>query len=97
VLQAVAARDEGIDAITESLDRHWDAIVEDGTLARRRKDRLAERTRAVVDRAVHRWLWNDGPAGFLVNARLDAAGDRRVNPYEVAAEVVAAIKEGARV
>jgi len=97
VLQAVAARDEGIDAIIETLDRHWDAIAEDGTLARRRKDRLAERTRAVVDRAVHRWLWNDGPAGFLVGARLDAAGDRRVNPYEVAAEVVAAIKEGARV
>lgn len=97
VLQSVAARDEGIDAIIEALDRHWQAIGEDGTLARRRKDRLAERTRAVIDRAVHRWLWSEGPASFHLSARLDAASGGRINPYEVAAEVVAAIKEGARV
>lgn len=99
VLQSVAARDEGIDAVVDTLDRHWDAITADGTLLRRRRARLEERTRAVVDRATHRWLWSDGPANGVIAARLDAAGDGSVsvNPYEVAAEVVAAIKEGARV
>lgn len=97
VLQAIAAKNEGTALLVDALDRHWDSSSADGTLATRRRARLAERTRAVVERAVQRWLWSDGPADELVTARLDAAEQGTVSPYDVAAEVVAAVKEGVRV
>lgn len=95
VLQTIGLKGEGIGPVVEALDRHWDQASADGTLALRRRARLADRTRAVVDRAVHRWLWSDGPAGDLVAMRLEET--QGSNPYDIAAEVVAAVKEGARV
>lgn len=97
VLQMIAAKGDGIDALVATLDRHWDETSGDGTLELRRRARLAERTRAVVDRAVQRWLWSDGPATAVLRERLDEAAVGRTSPYDVAAEVVAAVKEGVRV
>ena len=80
-----------------ALDQHWERTESDGTLGARRRARLAERTRAVVDRTVQRWLWSDGPATHLLQERLDRAANGETSPYDIAAEVVAAVKEGARV
>jgi LAO/AO transport system kinase len=97
VLQMIAAKGEGIDALVTTLDAHWDASSRDGTLETRRRARLAERTRAVIDRTVQRWLWSEGPATQVLHDRLDLAASGDTSPYDIAAEVVAAVKEGVRV
>jgi LAO/AO transport system kinase len=97
VQQMVAAKAEGITELVGHLDAHWDASVADGTLESRRRVRLAERTRAVIDRRVQQWLWNEGPAPDILAQRIDDAVGGLTSPYEIAAEVIAAVKEGARV
>lgn len=93
VLEAIALKDEGIDAILDALDRHWDVTSASGALVERRRARLLERTRAVVSRAVDRWMWSDGPVQALVASRLDRIADGSTSPYDVAAEVVAMLRE----
>jgi LAO/AO transport system kinase len=97
VLQMIAAKGEGIDPLVATLEQHWNETSANGVLDARRRARLAERTRAVVDRTVQRWLWTDGPATQLLMERLDDAATGGTSPYDIAAEVVAAVKEGARV
>jgi LAO/AO transport system kinase len=97
VLQMVAAKGEGINDLVAALDSHWESTSANGTLEVRRRARLAERTRAVVDRAVQRWLWSEGPATAVLHDRLDEAATGRTSPYDVAAEVVTAVKEGVKV
>jgi LAO/AO transport system kinase len=96
VLKVIAAKGEGIAELVKSLDQHWESSTASGSLATRRLARLAERTRAVVDRAVQRWLWQEGPATQLVQVRLEDAAKGETSPYQIAAEVVTAVKEGAR-
>ncbi|HET9065929.1 MAG TPA: methylmalonyl Co-A mutase-associated GTPase MeaB [Gemmatimonadales bacterium] len=97
VLLTVAAKGEGIEPLVTVLDRHWEKTVETGALESRRRARMAERTRAVVSRSMDRWLWTDGPASDLVTARLDAISRGETSPYDVAAEVMTAVREGVRV
>ena len=94
VLLSVAAKGEGVYEIVAALDRHWEASRASGALARRRADRLEAATRAVVRRAVDRWLFAGGPAAALVADRLQAVVAGSTSPYDVAAEVVAVLKEG---
>ncbi len=97
VVEAIALKDQGIAEVIADLDRHWDTTEASGALAERRRARLAERTRAVVSRAVERWLWTDGPAEEFVAARLEAVARGETSPYEVAAGVVAMLREESRV
>lgn len=97
VLQMIAAKGEGTEALITTLDQHWDETSANGNLDSRRRARLTERTRAVVDRTVQRWLWTEGPATSLLHERLDAAAAGGTSPYDIAAEVVAAVREGVRV
>ena len=96
VLLVTAATGEGTGPLIEAIDRHWDESSESGRLGERRRLRLAERTRAVVDRAMQRWLWSEGPAQSVVEERLADSEAGRISPYEVAAEVVNAVREGVR-
>lgn len=97
VLEAIAVKDEGIAEVVAALETHWQETRASGALEQRRRNRLAERTRAVVTRAVERWLWRDGPAEELVSARLDDVARGVTSPYDVAAAVVAALREESRV
>ena len=95
VLLTVAARDEGIDGLVEALDRHRAYLEAGGGLLRRRRERLAERTRAAVNRTLARWVWDESAAETLLAEALDdmAAGKR--SPYEVAAAIVDHVRTGA--
>lgn len=96
VLLTVAAKGEGIDGVVTALDRHWEKTLETGALEVRRRARMAERTRAVVTRSMDRWLWTEGPAAELVATRLDAVSRGETSPYDVAADVLSAVREGVR-
>jgi len=95
VLQTVAQRGEGISALIDALDRHRAYLEASGRLALRRRERLAERTRAAVNRAVQQWVWEGSGAEAILTQALDdmTAGTR--SPYEVAAEILEHAKSGA--
>jgi LAO/AO transport system kinase len=97
VLLTVASVGEGTPALIDALERHHVWMKETGELATRRTRRLAARTREVLDRAVHRWIWRETRAEEMLQERLDDLAAGRQSPYELAAEIVAALKEGARV
>ena len=95
MIQTVAPKGEGIPALIEALDRHRAYLEASGRLALRRRERLAERTRAAVNRAVQQWVWEGSGAETILTQALDdmTAGTR--SPYEVAAEILEQAKSGA--
>jgi LAO/AO transport system kinase len=94
VLNTVASKGDGIADLLAALDKHHAYLASSGKLDERRKRRLAARTRAVVNRAIRQWVWDETEAEDLVARRIDevAAGTR--SPYEVAAEVLARVRNG---
>ncbi|HUR94547.1 MAG TPA: methylmalonyl Co-A mutase-associated GTPase MeaB [Gemmatimonadales bacterium] len=97
VVLAVAAKGDGIPELIEGLDRHHEWLVDSGTLTERRRRRLLDRTREVVERATRRWVWEETRADRHIAGRLDDIADGRVSPYEVAAEVLEGLKQGERI
>ena len=96
VLLTTAVQGEGITELVAALDRHWAWMLDTGELEVRRRARLRLRTREIVDRAMGRWVWQESNAEELISARLDDVTAGVTSPYDVAAEVIAVLKEGAR-
>jgi len=96
VILTAAARGEGITELMSALDRHQEWLVDSGTLLERRRRRLLDRTRAVVERAARRWIWEETGAERRIEERLDDVVAGRVSPYEVATEVLDELRQGER-
>jgi LAO/AO transport system kinase len=96
VLLTSASQGDGVDRVIEAVGRHFDFLTSTGELVERRRRRLLLRTREVVGRAMDRWLWRESQAEALIKERIDDMVAGRLSPYEVAAEVVAGLKEGVR-
>lgn len=96
VVLASAAKGEGITETLALIDKHWDWMERTGTLMSRRRERLTLRTREVVERAVRRWLWEDTAAEATIAQRLDEVVEGGASPYDVAADIVAQLREGVR-
>jgi LAO/AO transport system kinase len=96
VLTTVAAKGEGVPDLVTALDRHFDHLTGSGELDQRRRKRLLDRTREVVDRATRKWVWDETRAEQIIAERLDEVVDGRLSPYELAAEVLEGLKQGAR-
>jgi LAO/AO transport system kinase len=97
VLLASAVKNEGIEELMAALDRHHAWLETSGELARRRRRRLLERTRDVVDRATRRWIWDETQAERLIGERLDELAEGRVSPYDIAADILEGLRQGERV
>jgi LAO/AO transport system kinase len=97
VLLAAAVKGEGLPELAAALDRHHEWLAASGELDLRRRRRLLERTREVVERATRRWLWEETRAEQLITDRLDEVAGGRLSPYELAAEVVEELKQGERI
>jgi LAO/AO transport system kinase len=95
VLNTVAATGEGIADLLAALDRHHEFLESSGKLEDRRKRRLAARTRAVVNRAIRQWVWDETDADTLLQRRLDDVAAGTCSPYDVAAEVLKHVRNGA--
>jgi LAO/AO transport system kinase len=96
VVLAVAVKGEGIAELIAALDRHHDWLARSGSLEERRRRRMLERTREVVERAARRWMWRETQAEQVISERLDRVVEGTLSPYEVATEVVDGLKQGAR-
>jgi LAO/AO transport system kinase len=95
VLMTVASKGEGITELVTALDRHHEYLKGTGKLAERRAKRLAARTRAVINRAVRQWVWDETRAEELLAQRLaDVTGGTR-SPYDVAEEILDQVRAAA--
>ena len=94
VLATVAVKGEGVDAVVAALDRHHVYLEASGRLEARRRERLADRTRGVVERSLRQWLWTETPAAELLAQRLDDVAAGRRSPYDVAAEILDQVRTG---
>ena len=97
VVLTVASRGDGIDELVAALDAHWEWMQLHGERDRRRRERLADRTRQVVDRATRRWVWQESNAESIIAERMGEVASGALSPYDLASEIVAALKEGAEV
>jgi LAO/AO transport system kinase len=96
VILTVAAKGEGIDDLIAALDRHHEWLARSGSLEERRRRRMLERTREVVERAARRWMWRETQAEQVISERLDQVVEGTLSPYDVATEVLDGLKQGAR-
>jgi len=94
VLATVATTGDGVDELVAALERHHAFLVSTGQLGERRRRRLVDRMRAVVERAVRRWAWDETRADEVIAARLDDVTAARRSPYDVATEILDQIKTG---
>ena len=94
VLGTIASTGDGADELVAALDRHYAYLQAGGRLAERRRQRLAARTRAVLERSVRRWLLEGTRVEELLALRLDEVADGRRSPYDVAAEILDHVKAG---
>jgi LAO/AO transport system kinase len=90
VLRAVAAKNEGITELAESLDRHFDYLEKSGALKERRRERLMERVIDAVDRRMRNRLWRDGDATGWIRSRIPELETGATTPFSVADELLAA-------
>jgi LAO/AO transport system kinase len=97
VLPTVAVKGEGTSALVAALDAHYAWLTTSGALVERRRRRMLQRTREVVERAARQWIWEETQAEQMIADRLNDAMAGRVSPYEIAAEVLESLKQGARV
>ncbi|HEV8400475.1 MAG TPA: methylmalonyl Co-A mutase-associated GTPase MeaB [Gemmatimonadales bacterium] len=88
VLTTVASKGEGVAELVAALDKHHAYLAESGKLVERRARRLAARTRAVVNRAIRQWVWDETRAEELLTERLDAVTEGTRSPYDVAEEIL---------
>ncbi|HEX2723812.1 MAG TPA: methylmalonyl Co-A mutase-associated GTPase MeaB [Gemmatimonadaceae bacterium] len=90
VLRTVAVKQEGIDTVVESLDRHFNYLERTGALRQRRRERLTERVLEVAERKIRRRLMEDETAMEWVRNRVDDLEAGVVTPYVVADDLLAA-------
>ena len=96
VLGTVAVEDQGTEELLEALAGHWEWLERSGTLQDRRRHRLLDRTREVVNRSVRSWVWSETDADRMIEERLDRVQRGQLSPYQVAAEVLDSLKQGVR-
>jgi LAO/AO transport system kinase len=83
--------------LAAALDRHYEYLVASGELEGRRRRRLMERTREVVDRATQKWVWQETRAEQLITERLDEVARGQVSPYALAQDVLEELKQGEKI
>jgi LAO/AO transport system kinase len=97
VVLTSAVKGEGLTDLVGALDRHHQWLEQSGELEQRRRRRLLERTREVVDRATRKWVWEETRAEQLISERLDEVAQGRVSPYELAQDVLEELKQGEKI
>lgn len=93
VLKTVAQEGEGVAELVETLERHAGYLRESGELAARRRRRLAERVRGVVDRELRRTVWERAGGEAMLEEAIPALEAGEESPYSVAARIVRAARE----
>ncbi len=91
VLRSVASNGEGIEDIAEKVSRHREFMEENNLLQKKRRERLVERIRELVDEHLRVEFWSNDHK-FLLESRIDGVLSMRSTPYDVAESLVANVK-----
>jgi LAO/AO transport system kinase len=89
VLNTVAAKDEGVEALADALERHFKYLEQSGKLRERRLERLRERVVEVVEEKSRRRLWNDAETRTWLESRLPELEAGTSTPFAVADALLA--------
>lgn len=90
VIKTQANEGKGIVEVAECVERHR-KYLERGGLEHRRKSRLKNRVREIVEARLHTEFWNRNRSGVL-EEKIDQVTTRAVSPYELANELIAGFK-----
>ena len=97
VVLASAVKGDGVRDVVAAVDRHFEWLETSGELWERRRRRLLQRTREVVDRATRKWVWEETRAEQLINERLDEVSAGELSPYQLAQDVLEELKQGEKI
>jgi GTPase len=89
VIRTVASNGEGIDEVVAATDRHRGYLEKSGTLGARRRARLRDRVKDVVEMRVRSRLWTDAGTSAWLDDQLGALESGATNPFAVADELLA--------
>ncbi|MFQ5704286.1 MAG: methylmalonyl Co-A mutase-associated GTPase MeaB [Gemmatimonadales bacterium] len=93
-LATSAVNGVGIGELVAALGAHRAYLKESGELKRRRRERLKEHTRDVVDRALNTLVWYEGRGEEILEGGMDSVVRGTASPYKLAEQIVAALREG---
>jgi LAO/AO transport system kinase len=88
VLKTTAETGDGVADLAAALAQHRGWLAESGELSQRRRQRLAERVREEVARALVRSVWEERGGAEALARALPELEAGRVTPYEVAERIV---------
>ncbi|MGI8497227.1 MAG: methylmalonyl Co-A mutase-associated GTPase MeaB [Gemmatimonadaceae bacterium] len=88
VLSTIAERAEGVDALAEAFDRHFDYLERSGSLRDRRRQRMRERVAEVVETRLRQRLWADPATATWLEERLPALEAGTLSPFAAANELL---------
>ena len=88
VLLTTGHTGEGVPQLLETLDAHFEWLQASGELELRRRKRLAERVRAVVERGLKVRVWMEGDGEAILEAAQSDLESGRRTPYDVAGEIL---------
>jgi LAO/AO transport system kinase len=88
VLKTVAHEGQGVEALLDAIDRHFEYLARSGGLRDRRRARLRDRVRDAVDQRVRTRFWGTAPVTDFVDAALDALEAGTRSPFAVADDLL---------
>ncbi|MGQ0561083.1 MAG: methylmalonyl Co-A mutase-associated GTPase MeaB [Gemmatimonadota bacterium] len=91
VMQTVAQTGKGVPELAETLDKHRGWLAESGELSRRRRRRLRQRVREVVEHRLQDVAWQERGGETILEAALAELEGGKLTPYAVADRIVAAV------
>jgi LAO/AO transport system kinase len=89
VLQTVAVRGEGIEAVATALDKHFEYLSSSGGLRERRRSRLRDQIVDAVEHRIRNRLWQHPDVATYIESLLPAMERGEASPYGIADELLA--------
>jgi LAO/AO transport system kinase len=93
VILTSAVKGEGTESLVDALEKHREYLERSGELRRRRRERIEQLTREVVDRTLRQLVWGESDAELRLASGLERVLRGERTPYELASEIVAAVRK----
>ena len=87
VVKTQASEGKGIEEVANFIQKHRSFLEGTGGLERKRKSRLEQRIREIIENQLHIDFWNSQRSSEL-HEKLDLLLQRQSNPYDVAADLL---------